>query len=146
MSSKIKDQVIIGIEFLGFTHWDRYLLNEGISAIEKQLFPEASREEIAKQSNEIWRGNRREHYRIDLQKIALNVELDFRPSIFKIYEAKILNLSPSGCRILLPPDEFMDKNQKISKITIKFAEGDLVLKGKVVYTEVNGRESLSKGI
>jgi hypothetical protein len=131
------DQYIAGLEFIKLTHWDRFVLNENIAILEKQIYPEDR--EISKENteNEVWRGNRRRHYRLDTHSLNLGVEIDFRPLAVKCYAAKIMDISAAGCCILLPPGQVIDVNIRIPKIQIQFNKDAIICRARVTYVTKN---------
>ncbi|MBN1551090.1 PilZ domain-containing protein [bacterium] len=126
------DQIVIGIEFLKLTHWDRYILNENIAILERKLFPE-SRKQKENENEDIWRGNRRRHYRLDTSDFHLEMLLDFRPSILRCFKAKVLNISPSGCCLLLPSGETVHESARIPKVQIQFGREVVSCRARVVH-------------
>ncbi len=131
--SKIPRQKIVGIEFLKLTHWERYLLNEYLANLEKVIFPEKFSDATPNIDTELWRGNRRVHYRVETQALAIQIELDFRPIMLKIFTAKILNISPDGCLLLLPPSEQLDIGTRIPRIRLELDSETIISRGQVVF-------------
>jgi hypothetical protein len=82
----------------------------------------------------IWRGNRRRHYRVDLQSVEFFIELDFRPVLTKIYPARVVNISTSGCLAVLPADIKLHERDKIPWLRIPCNGKTIVCRAVVVHT------------
>jgi len=123
MTGETEKQILVGLEFLGLTHWDRYILNENIAKLERKLFPDSMLIDPDQDDN-IWRGNRRRHYRLDTKLLNLEMKLEFRPLELHFVKAKVLNLSPAGCKLLMPFTCNVDKNTRIPKARLTFDEED----------------------
>ncbi len=127
-------QYIVGIEFLGLTHWDRYILNENLAKLEKEVYPDLSgREKDKDGDNELWRGNKRRFYRLDTRNLDLEMELDFKPANPMCYVVRVLNLSPAGCRLLLPGDECIKESTRIPRVRLKFGNEEILIRARVTY-------------
>ncbi len=129
-----KNQVLVaGLEFIRLTHWDRYILNENIAILESKLFPEDAPGPLGRNDDQLWRGNRRRHYRLDTHSADLYVNVDFRPAKLKCYSAKLLDISPTGCCILLPPGEIVEVNNRIPRLQISFGKDSVVCRARIIY-------------
>ncbi len=132
---KKKENLIkAGIEFVRLTHMDRYILNEHIALMEKKIFPAPPVDpEGDDEADELWRGNRRRHYRLDISNLDLMIELDFRPSRVKLISAKIINISPIGCKVLIPESEEIEPEQRIPRVRLALDDDVIVCRARVVY-------------
>jgi len=137
MKDKVDTQLLIGIEFVRLTRMDRYLLNEYIAYLEKKIYPDMDLPEKGLKDDEIWRGNRRRSYRLHTGDIDLNIELDFRPTLLKVIKAKVVNISPAGCQLLLPSDESMDVGVRIPRVQLRTHDSIVACRGSVVYVSDN---------
>jgi hypothetical protein len=123
----------VGIEFLKLTHWERYLLNQFISKLECELLPDACNQMGGTESDEVWRGNRRRHYRLDTSGVKLEVKLDFRPSNLAIVAARLVNLSPNGCCVLKPDHVKIEANSRIPRLQLNLGEDTITCRARVIF-------------
>ncbi len=125
--------LLAGLEFDKLTHWERYLLNLNLARMEKKLHPEATPASNNVQ-NEIWRGERRCHHRLDVHELGVQVSIDLstvRGGVFS--DVPLLNLSPLGCCVLLPDNQDLKPGTRIPRLVLPLPEESLILRARVVY-------------
>lgn len=128
----IPRRILVGIEFVRLTYWDRFNLNEALARLE-QKFDQKAPDVSESGEKVIWRGNQRRHYRLNTELLPVFAELDFRPQIAKVYQSKILNISPAGCLLELPAGEDLEPKQRISRVKIQFEDTVILCKAQIVH-------------
>lgn len=141
-----QSQQLAGLEFIKLGRMERYLLNEFIARMDTSNDREAltdpagkSHEEGSSETPEgldvIWRGNRRRHYRVDMQSTEFYIELDFRPVYAKVFSARVVNISASGCLVVLPEHIRLTERDKIPWLRIPCNGKTIVCRALVVHTK-----------
>ncbi|MBN1356734.1 PilZ domain-containing protein [bacterium] len=123
----------VGIEFLKLTHWERYLLNRHISQLEQEAFSTSDMGDEDPGNDLNGRSNRRRHYRLDTSGMKLEVQVDFRPIHLRLYTAQLINLSPTGCCVLLPEERHIQVGARIPLLKIPAGKDTICCRAQVVY-------------
>ncbi|MCD4652571.1 hypothetical protein K8T06_01395 [bacterium] len=131
-TAKIK-QVVLGLEFTRLTHWHRYILNQNIARMEHELFPE--QENVREvQEEEIWLGNKRKFYRLNVQKLKFTASIDLSGTHgIVLDEIIVLNLSSAGCCVLAPAEVGFKPGFRISQLHLPFPDEELVIRAKIIH-------------
>ncbi len=110
--------------------------------MERQLFPEEKFE--TEEEVDLWRGERRNFYRLNVQKLGLKVTLDLGTNRGICLEhIPVFNLSPAGCCALVPLKAELQPGNRIPRLTFPFEEEELTIRAKVVHTAIfNSQEEL----
>ncbi|HPQ40155.1 MAG TPA: PilZ domain-containing protein [bacterium] len=146
MSEKMKGYektYVVGLEFERLTHWDRYSLNQNLARMEREMYPEKSRPDGGAEED-LWRGERRNFYRLNTQKTDLHVSIDLTATRGVEYtDLKVINLSPAGCCILVPGDFDLHPGFRIPRLCFPFPGETLVIRAKVIHSALlTSREEL----
>lgn len=100
------------------------------------MYPEPSQMDLEEDSD-LWRGERRNFYRLDTQKSEFVISIDLGTSKgITLYDVPVLNLSPAGCCILVPQDSDFQPGFRIPRLTFPFEDEELTIRAKVVHTAV----------
>jgi len=129
-----EESVVVGLEFERLTHWDRYILNQNLARMERELYPEHDSQKDNEDAD-LWRGERRHFYRLNTQKLDFQVSIDLSASRGEEYTGlKVLNLSPAGCCILVPGNLGFEPGFRIPRLCFSFPDEELVVRAKVVHS------------
>ncbi len=126
--------MIVGVEFEKLTHWDRYLINQNLVKMERELFPDNDSVENQGEDEELWRGERRNFHRLSIRKLGIKVLIDLSTTRGGIYDdVLLLNLSPAGCCIQISSDSLLQPGSRIPRLSIPLYEERITLRGRVVH-------------
>ena len=128
--------MVVGLEFERLTHWDRFVLNQNIAKMERQLFP--GQESLENEEElDLWRGERRNFYRLNIQKLTFSVNIDLSATKgIRLDDVPVLNLSPAGCCVLVPEDVDFKPGFRIPRLIFSFPDEELIIRAKVVHAAV----------
>lgn len=133
---KMSKPMVVGLEFERLTHWDRFVLNQNIAKMERQLFPEQEQLET-EEDIDLWRGERRNFYRLNIQKMDFTISIEISASRgISLHDIPLINLSPAGCCVLLTEDVEFQPGFRIPRLTFNFPDESLTVRAKVVHAAV----------
>lgn len=138
-----EQSVVVGLEFERLTHWDRYILNQNLARMEREMYPDESHSGD-EDEKDMWRGERRNFYRLDTRNVDFRISIDLTATRGVEYtDLKVLNLSPAGCCILVPEDADFEPGFRIPRLCFSFPSEELVIRAKVVHSALlTSREEL----